>query len=210
MVIACLESLSSPVTLASLHHRCDLRRTLRRHQREFAHFEALANRPPSRSTQERVQTYCQATPPTKSRSVSFSIPIVYSQVAYSSAYIRNALLPPYCPASRACRLITTSLVLTSQLVLQFLGLKGRDSYLEPQIHSAYDDLASTTVEEGYSPRVQDGKIRMLQRAAEELRSKNQQMTDVGVHVEWDDLPGALALLQEVLPSFCTFLALVRS
>lgn len=45
--------------------------------------------------------------------------------------------------------------------------------------------------------MQEGKIRTLQRAAEELRGKTQQTSEVGVHVDWDDLPGALALLQEV-------------
>ena len=94
-------------------------------------------------------------------------------------------------------MITPGLQSTYAVGTQFLGLKGKESYLEPQIVSALDDLASTNVEEGYSPRVQDGKIRMLQRAAEELRSKSQQISDIGVHVEWNDLPGALALLQEV-------------
>ena len=98
------------------------------------------------------------------------------------------------------RLITASLQSTIAVDTQFLGLKGKESYLEPEIASAFDDLASTTVEEGYSPRVQDGKIRMLQQAAEELRSKSQQSADIGVHVEWNDLPGALALLQEVSQS----------
>lgn len=66
--------------------------------------------------------------------------------------------------------------------------------------SAYDDLSSNEVEEGYSPRVQDGKIKMLQLAVEEVRDKTAHNSETGVHVDWDDLPGALALLQEVTDS----------
>ena len=80
---------------------------------------------------------------------------------------------------------------------QFLGLKGRESYLEPQILAAYEDLASTTVEEGYSSRVQDGKLRMLDQAVDEVKKQSSTNRTSEVQVQWDDLPGALALLQEV-------------
>ena len=80
--------------------------------------------------------------------------------------------------------------------LQLLGLKGRESYLEPHIVAAFEDLASTVVEEGYSSRVQDGKLRMLDQAVDEV-SHSTVSRDGEVQVQWDDLPGALALLQEV-------------
>ena len=81
--------------------------------------------------------------------------------------------------------------------MQFLGLKGRESYLEPQILAAYEELASTVVEEGYSSRVQDGKFRMLEEAADAVRLQSSTGLDSEIQVQWDDLPGALALLQEV-------------
>lgn len=83
------------------------------------------------------------------------------------------------------------------LAVQFLGLKGRESYLEPQILAAYEELASTVVEEGYSSRVQDGKLRMLEEAANAVRLQSSTGIDSEIQVQWDDLPGALALLQEV-------------
>lgn len=81
--------------------------------------------------------------------------------------------------------------------MQFLGLKGRESYLEPQILAAYEELASTVVEEGYSSRVQDGKLRILEQAADEVRVQGSTGRSSEIQVQWDDLPGALALLQEV-------------
>lgn len=87
--------------------------------------------------------------------------------------------------------------LQTAITVQFLGLKGRESYLEPQILAAYEELASTVVEEGYSSRVQDGKLRMLEQAVDEVRNQNGTRIDSEIQVQWDDLPGALALLQEV-------------
>jgi len=83
------------------------------------------------------------------------------------------------------------------LLLQLLGLKGREAYMEPQIVAAFEDLASTSVEEGYSSRVQDGKLRMLDQAVEHVRNLTGEISGDEVQVQWDDLPGALALLQEV-------------
>ena len=87
-----------------------------------------------------------------------------------------------------------------------MGLKGRESYLEPQILAAYEELASTVVEEGYSSRVQDGKLRMLEQAADEVRLQSSTGIDSEIQVQWDDLPGALALLQEVCIIFLHKLA----
>ncbi|DBB13664.1 TPA: hypothetical protein ACH3X3_000683 [Trebouxia sp. C0006] len=69
--------------------------------------------------------------------------------------------------------------------------------MEPQIAAAFEDLASTSVEEGYSSRVQDGKLRMLDQAAEHISNLTGEANGDEVQVQWDDLPGALALLQEV-------------
>ena len=79
---------------------------------------------------------------------------------------------------------------------QLLGLKGKESYLESQILAAYEDLASTQEEEGYSSRAQDGKLRMLDQAADAI-NESTITRESEVQVQWDDLPGALALLQEV-------------
>ncbi|KAK9818230.1 hypothetical protein WJX72_009142 [[Myrmecia] bisecta] len=82
---------------------------------------------------------------------------------------------------------------------QLLGLRGRESYLESQIAAAVEELAQTPLEEGYSQRVQEGKLLILQEAAGQLRqNRGREPEDVqGLVVEWDLLPGALALLQEV-------------
>ena len=85
--------------------------------------------------------------------------------------------------------------------MQFLGLNGREAYSEPQILAAYEDLVSTIVEEGYSSRVQDGKLRMLDQAVDEVRNQSSVESNSDVQVQWDDLPGALALLQEVRAPF---------
>lgn len=69
--------------------------------------------------------------------------------------------------------------------------------MEPQIAAAFEDLASTSVEEGYSSRVQDGKLRILDQAAEHVSNLTGEANGDEVQVQWDDLPGALALLQEV-------------
>jgi len=73
--------------------------------------------------------------------------------------------------------------------------------MEPQIAAAFEDLASTSVEEGYSSRVQDGKLRMLDQAVEHVRNLTGEISGDEVQVQWDDLPGALALLQEVCNVF---------
>ena len=98
--------------------------------------------------------------------------------------------------------LIVSLTLTTLSALQLLGLKGRESYLEPQILAAFEDLASTQVEEGYTTRVQDGKLRLLHQAVDEVRNSKVSAVDSEVQVQWDDLPGALALLQEVRSSLC--------
>ena len=87
------------------------------------------------------------------------------------------------------------------VLIQLLGLTGRETHVEPQIVAAFEDLASTSVEEGYSSRVQDGKLRVLDQAVEHIRNFNGEVSSDEVQVQWDDLPGALALLQEVCNVF---------
>lgn len=84
--------------------------------------------------------------------------------------------------------------------LQLLGLRGRDSYLDPQILAAYEALSASPLEEGFSTRAADGRSYLLQSALEELRRTRGRALPVqgkGIDVEWALLPGALALLQEV-------------
>eukprot|EP00891_Asterochloris_glomerata_P007485 jgi/Astpho2/7485/Aster-x1440 len=80
-----------------------------------------------------------------------------------------------------------------------LGLRGREKYLEREVTAAYDTLAGTPLEEGYSPRVAAGRLAVLGQAVQHLRSTNGQapLMGAGLEVEWDHLNGALALMQEV-------------
>ena len=83
--------------------------------------------------------------------------------------------------------------------LQLLGLRGREKYLEREVTAAYDTLACTPLEEGYSPRVAAGRLAVLGQAMQHLRSTKGQapLMGAGLEVEWDHLNGALALMQEV-------------
>ena len=84
---------------------------------------------------------------------------------------------------------------------QLLGLRGRDSYLDPQILAAYEALAAEPIEEGFSQRASDGRLLLLEEVFQDLRrSKGRgSIQSKGIDVEWNLLPGALALLQEVSP-----------
>ena len=46
--------------------------------------------------------------------------------------------------------------------MQLLGLRGRDSYLDPQILAAYESLAAEPIEEGFSQRASDGRMLLLE------------------------------------------------
>ena len=83
--------------------------------------------------------------------------------------------------------------------LQLLGLRGREKYLEREVTAAYDTLAGTPLEEGYSPRVAAGRLAVLGQAVQHLRGTKGQapLMGAGLEVEWDHLNGALALMQEV-------------
>ncbi len=83
--------------------------------------------------------------------------------------------------------------------MQLLGLKGRDSYFDSQISTAFEDQIGATLEEGYSPRVLEGRDFLLQEALEELQQTKGRgaLDSPGICVEWSLLPGALALLQQV-------------
>lgn len=86
-----------------------------------------------------------------------------------------------------------------ETLMQLLGLRGRDSYLDPQILAAYEALAAAPIEEGFSARAAEGRTCLLQSAVDELRHSKGRGTiqEKGIDVEWALLPGALALLQEV-------------
>jgi len=83
--------------------------------------------------------------------------------------------------------------------VQLLGLRGRDSYLDPQILAAYESLAAEPIEEGFSQRASDGRLLLLEEVFQDLRQSKGRgsIQTKGIDVEWNLLPGALALLQEV-------------
>ena len=86
--------------------------------------------------------------------------------------------------------------------VQLLGLKGRESYLDPHILAAYEALAGANPEEGFSEGAAEGRAFLLQAAADELRRSRGRTPPGeprGIYVEWALLPGALALLQEARP-----------
>lgn len=85
--------------------------------------------------------------------------------------------------------------------VQLLGLRGRDSYLDPQILAAYESLAAEPIEDGFSQRASDGRMLLLEEVFQDLRrSKGRgSIQSKGIDIGWNLLPGALALLQEVVP-----------
>ena len=96
-------------------------------------------------------------------------------------------------------LLCLTVMITLAIDVQLLGLRGRDSYLDPQILAAYEALAAAPIEEGFSARAAEGRTCLLQAAVDELRRSKGRGTiqERGVDIEWALLPGALALLQEV-------------
>ena len=99
----------------------------------------------------------------------------------------------------ACRAQSNNTPAVCSRCLQLLGLRGREKYLEREVTAAYDTLAGTPLEEGYSPRVAAGRLAVLGQAVQHLRSAKGQAPHIGagLEVEWDHLNGALALMQEV-------------
>ena len=91
---------------------------------------------------------------------------------------------------------------------QLLGLHGRD-YLDAQIISAYEELASAPPPPGFSRRALDGRGLLLQEALQQLRAARGAAAragaprdappgpPAGLALDAPLLPGALALLQEV-------------
>ena len=102
-------------------------------------------------------------------------------------------------ATKACRAQSHNTPTVCSRCLQLLGLRGREKYLEREVTAAYDTLAGTPLEEGYSPRVAEGRLAVLGQAVQHLRSTQGQAPRMGagLEVEWDHLNGALALMQEV-------------
>lgn len=93
--------------------------------------------------------------------------------------------------------------------LQLLGLQGRETNLqETQIMAAYEHLASSPLEQGYSKQVEDGRIVLLHAAVDGCRNLRNISLRSDRHsialqeakqgmVQWWLLPAALSLLQEV-------------
>ncbi len=120
------------------------------------------------------------------------------QCCEASANVRAAGLAKRCTLRAAFAI--SSLILCCRA--QLLGLRGRDSYLDPQILAAYESLAAEPIEEGFSQRASDGRMLLLEEVFQDLRrSKGRgSIQSKGIDVEWNLLPGALALLQEVRPT----------
>ena len=86
--------------------------------------------------------------------------------------------------------------------LQLLGLRGPEATSEPQVQAAVEELGRSELEDGYSPRAIEGRLLVLQEAAEGVRHARNHpgMEPRQLEVEWALLPGTLALLQEVRSS----------
>ena len=96
--------------------------------------------------------------------------------------------------------------------MQLLGLQGREGNLQDsQIISAYEELAASPLENGYSKSVEEGRPGLLHAAVDgvrrirtmALRSDRQSLALQETRcamVQWWLLPAALSLLQEVSKS----------
>lgn len=94
-------------------------------------------------------------------------------------------------------------------MLQLLGLQGRESNLQDsQVLSAYEGLAKAPLENGYSHRVEEGRVVLLHAAVDGVRRIRSMATKADrqsfamqearfAMVQWWLLPSALCLLQEV-------------
>ena len=191
-----VQSIDAAAVLQQLQRSCIGRH---RHTRCSRSYAAAACRTTFRG---RIVCRAASTPPTKGKSISFTIPVDYSQVLLqlSCSAVITANWQPRQVVFRQ-RLTRLSYHQHFVVLIQLLGLTGRETHVEPQIVAAFEDLASTSVEEGYSSRVQDGKLRVLDQAVEHIRNFNGEVSSDEVQVQWDDLPGALALLQEVCNVF---------
>lgn len=67
------------------------------------------------------------------------------------------------------------------------------------MQAAVEELGRSELEDGYSPRAVEGRMLVLQEAAEGVRHTRNHpgMEPRQLEVEWALLPGTLALLQEV-------------
>ncbi|KAK9815023.1 hypothetical protein WJX73_005105 [Symbiochloris irregularis] len=88
---------------------------------------------------------------------------------------------------------------------QLLGLRARDSYLDPQLIHAFEEISGKSlVDEGFTKQAEQGRAVILEEAVGELRRRRGRGTSgvdaassQGFLVDWGLLPGTLALLQEV-------------
>lgn len=87
--------------------------------------------------------------------------------------------------------------------MQLLGLRTRESYLDPQLIHAFEEISGRSpLEDGFTKQAEQGRAVILEEAVGELRRRRSRNSPVdqasqGFLVEWGLLPGTLALLQEV-------------
>lgn len=80
-----------------------------------------------------------------------------------------------------------------------LGLRSSELYKDSQIKEKIEELSSSPLEIGYSPRVAEGRLSLLASAEAELKAHRGRPPKGEVRaleVDWALLPSALSLLQE--------------
>jgi hypothetical protein len=82
--------------------------------------------------------------------------------------------------------------------MQMLGLHGRRTYTDSEVNSAYDDLITASMEEGYSEAVLTGRRDLLNAVREQVISlKGNPNKEAAAVIPMAMLPSALVILVEV-------------